>query len=672
MDIRLSLFSCFVFCLMQGFSRNIAPPDSLELQLQSAKSNDERAQLYVHFFTVNKMDTAFVFKHLDKALNAVQKTKSRADDAELHLNIGKTYWRAVDFSRAIQEHTLSLKLYKEIGDEEGINNATYALGQDHIDAGEFQKAETLIRSTLKYYKETENYESLGRANELLGYINFAQGNIGAGVELNFEALKHYEKAGMEMGVALGYSTIGNSYEQMEDYPRALEYYRIAAEKLISFDTINTCRIYENMGMLHLKLGDYSKCLEYLNRSLQLGSKIGDKGVIGSAYLARAQYYMAMHNMEAALNDLEEADKAYLNSGLNELMFVDVYLFKSKCLLALGRTSAARQFLDSAYAMSNTLDSKWVKQSYFSVRHQLDSLEGDWQNAYIHYMLFRKYSDSLENISEARRVIAKQMQYDFDKKDAIAKAEQERKDLQQNLIRNAIAAGLAGALIFLIIVARQRNKINKERKVSDSLLLNILPEGVAEELKDSGSARARRFEDVTVMFTDFKNFTRASEQLSPEELVSEIHYCYSEFDRIITKHGLEKIKTIGDSYMCAGGLSGTSANPALDAVQAATEICSFMQAEAQKRKLKGKLYFEVRVGLHTGPVVAGIVGIKKFAYDIWGDTVNTASRMEQQSEPGRINISGTTHDRIRNAVHCTYRGKIQAKNKGEVDMYFVNQ
>jgi class 3 adenylate cyclase len=263
-----------------------------------------------------------------------------------------------------------------------------------------------------------------------------------------------------------------------------------------------------------------------------------------------------------------------------------------------------------------------------------------------------------------------MNYESEKKEMIEKAEQEKRDIRQRTIRNSIAAGLAGTLIFLVVVYRQRNKISVAKKRSDELLLNILPAETAEELKATGTAKAKDYNNVTVLFTDFKNFTNMSENLSAQELVNEINHCYSNFDHIITKYGIEKIKTIGDSYMCAAGLPVEKQNHAIYAVQAALEIRSFVENEKQKRKEQGLPFFEIRIGLHSGPVVAGIVGVKKFAYDIWGDTVNIASRMESSGEIGKINISGSTYELVKDKFTCTHRGKIQAKNKGEIDMYFV--
>jgi class 3 adenylate cyclase len=174
-----------------------------------------------------------------------------------------------------------------------------------------------------------------------------------------------------------------------------------------------------------------------------------------------------------------------------------------------------------------------------------------------------------------------------------------------------------------------------------------------------------------MFTDFKDFTQASEKMSAEELVKLIHFYFSEFDKIISKHSIEKIKIIGDSYMCAGGLPVSNNTHAYDVVTAALELQAFMKDQKEQRINRNEPYFELRIGIHTGPVVAGIVGLKKFAYDIWGDTVNTTSRMENTGETHKVNISGSTYERVKDHFICSYRGKVKAKHKGEIDMYFVN-
>jgi class 3 adenylate cyclase len=228
----------------------------------------------------------------------------------------------------------------------------------------------------------------------------------------------------------------------------------------------------------------------------------------------------------------------------------------------------------------------------------------------------------------------------------------------------------GSIIFLMVYFFVGKKDYFQAR-SENLLLNILPKEVAEELKANGNAQTKSYASVTVMFTDFKDFTKISETLSPTELVEEIDLVFRKFDHIVSRYPIEKIKTIGDAYMCAGGLPVANDTHPFDLVNAALDIQAFMRAHIEDRRRAGKQPFELRIGIHTGPVVAGVVGEKKFAYDIWGDTVNLASRMESSGEAGKVNISGSTYAIVKNAFHCTHRGKVPAKNKGEVDMYFVD-
>jgi class 3 adenylate cyclase len=221
------------------------------------------------------------------------------------------------------------------------------------------------------------------------------------------------------------------------------------------------------------------------------------------------------------------------------------------------------------------------------------------------------------------------------------------------------------------IKAQKDVIEEEKQKSEELLRNILPEETAIELKEKGRSVPRRYENTTVLFTDFVDFSRISENITPDVLVNEIHYYYSAFDEIIAKYALEKIKTIGDSYMCACGLPVEDPNHAINSINAAMEIASFVEDTMKNRSQSGEVHFSIRIGLHSGPVVAGIVGKRKFAYDIWGDTVNVASRMESNSEPGKINITEQTYEIIKNQFKCTYRGKISVKNKGEIGMYFVD-
>jgi class 3 adenylate cyclase/tetratricopeptide (TPR) repeat protein len=226
-------------------------------------------------------------------------------------------------------------------------------------------------------------------------------------------------------------------------------------------------------------------------------------------------------------------------------------------------------------------------------------------------------------------------------------------LQQN---NEVLSGTLGEL-----------KLEKQK--SDDLLLNILPEEVANELKEKGSTTAKHFDNVTVLFTDFVNFTQAGENMSPQGLIDELHECFKMFDEITGKYNIEKIKTIGDAYLAVAGLPTADHKHAENVIRAATEINAFMQDRLAK--MGSDRTFAIRIGIHSGSVVAGIVGVKKFAYDIWGDTVNTASRMESSGSVGKVNISETTYELVKDKFTCEYRGEVEAKGKGVMKMYYVS-
>jgi adenylate cyclase len=264
-----------------------------------------------------------------------------------------------------------------------------------------------------------------------------------------------------------------------------------------------------------------------------------------------------------------------------------------------------------------------------------------------------------------------------------KQEQEFELQKAQNLRNVLLLVLGSALIFAFLfyqrfkenqkqkrVLEEKNKIiEDERLRSDDLLRNILPVAIAQELKQNGKAKAQRYEKASVLFIDFKNFTAISEKLGPEQLVYELDSYFKAFDFIISQYKLEKIKTIGDAYMCASGLSDRISTP-VNIVKAALELQQYLYEMKADKLEHGQPVFEARIGIHTGPVVAGVVGVNKFAYDIWGDTVNIAARMQEACEPGQINISETTYREVQYAFRCHHRGRVPAKNKGAVDMYYV--
>jgi class 3 adenylate cyclase len=300
-------------------------------------------------------------------------------------------------------------------------------------------------------------------------------------------------------------------------------------------------------------------------------------------------------------------------------------------------------------------------------------------------LLNAVKDSLYNTDEDKKIQALQFNFDLEKKQSEINNLERDKELQNLVIERQrlvnIAVGITGVMLLIMAIGtinryryvKRTNKIiQAEKDRSEELLLNILPRETAKELELNGSARPRYYESVTVLFTDFKGFSSIAGKLTPQELVAELNDYFVAFDEIVGQNNLEKIKTIGDAYMCAGGIPSANTTHPLNAVKAAVAMQEYMRRKGEERRAKGLIAWDLRIGIHTGPIVAGVVGKKKYAYDIWGDTVNIASRMESGGEPGRVNISAATYALVRNQFACTHRGRISAKNIGEIDMYFVEQ
>ncbi len=307
-----------------------------------------------------------------------------------------------------------------------------------------------------------------------------------------------------------------------------------------------------------------------------------------------------------------------------------------------------------------------------------------------------YTDSLLQTAEVtnKRIMQeKQRQEDSIKiltkdqelKDLAFKAQKGELDAQKAknnlyIIIAAVSLTLL-SIIAVLFLARQKTLrelaeknrvIQEEKKRSDELLLNILPEEIMHELKARGKTQARNFSNATVLFADIKEFTKISERLTPDQLIEALDAYFERFDKVIEKYGIEKIKTIGDAYVCAGGVPSKNEVGAHAMVKAALEFMQEIENLRVERTKLGLQTFEFRIGMHTGQLIAGVIGIRKFAYDIWGDTVNMAARMQQESEAGKINISGATYELVKDKFACVYRGRHEAKNKGEIDMYFVEK
>lgn len=226
--------------------------------------------------------------------------------------------------------------------------------------------------------------------------------------------------------------------------------------------------------------------------------------------------------------------------------------------------------------------------------------------------------------------------------------------------------LAIAWTLSVLIDRSEESLKAEQKKSDDLLYNILPVNVVKDLKETGKTVPKRHNNVTILFTDFEGFTGLVASIPAITLVNELNDIFGQFDEIVERVGVQKIETIGDAYVAACGLKEEINEHAINCIKAAQQMLLYLEERNKKHEIKWKM----RVGIHSGPIVAGVVGKKKFSYDLFGDTINTASRMESSGETGKINISGSTFQLVKKDLDLEYRGKIHAKGKGEMEMYFV--
>ncbi len=287
-------------------------------------------------------------------------------------------------------------------------------------------------------------------------------------------------------------------------------------------------------------------------------------------------------------------------------------------------------------------------------------------------------DSLTTEQLQSQLAIKDLELTNSQKELELKTSQNRWNILLSVLASLILIGFIIARGYMVkrkglrILKKMHQEIVTEKQKSEDLLLNILPESIAGELKEFGKTTPCRFEIATVMFTDFQGFTSYSEKHSPEELVKLVDHYFRAFDQIVKKHGIEKIKTIGDAYMCVAGIPDTNVNHTSNMILAAFEFRDFVNKEAAMKQNLNQPFLRMRIGIHSGPLIAGVVGSRKFSYDVWGDTVNIAARMEQSGEPDGINVSESVYESVKNEFDFVYRGEIEAKNKGRLKMYFVTK
>ena len=547
--------------------------------------------------------------------------------------------------------------------------------------GNYPQALEYFQKSLAIQKELGDKKGIAKTLNNIGLIYMNQGNTPRALEYFQKSQAIKEELGDKKGIGAILNNIGLIYHDQGDYPRALEYYQKSLaikEELGDKKSISGGLV--NIGIIYYSQGNYPRALEYYQKSLTIFEEFGDKfgiatslGNIGHIYSDQGNFPLALEFYQKSLVIEEElGDK----NGMAGILSNIGILYKKE-----GKNVSALNNCQRSLALAEEIGALELQKEACQCLYNTYKAMGKDKNALAYYEQMIALRDSMFNEENTRKLTQLEMQYAFDKKEATTKAEQEKKDAlaaqelkRQTMARNGFMGGFVVVLLFAGVFFVQRNKIGKEKQRSEELLLNILPEEIALELKEKGKADARDFDKVSILFTDFVSFTETSEKLSASELVSEINQCFEAFDGIMEKYDIEKIKTIGDAYMAAGGLPVPTDDSVKNTVLAALEMQSFIQDRKTKLEAEGKLGFQMRAGIHTGPVVAGIVGVKKFQYDIWGDAVNMANRVESSGAAGKVNISRETYELLKEDPQFAFvpRGKVNVKGKEEMEMYFVSE
>ena len=643
MDIKKLLFSLSIFfCSTVCFSQNLEI-DSLKKALSVEKKDSAKVNILLNlsqdFFSSGPGEA---INYAVEAKNLAAKINYLDGLARAYKYIGIGYYMQGNFLASIDNYEQSLAIFRELDDKNGIANILSNEGAVYFNQADDEKALELYLKSLRVAEQIGDTLRILTALQNIGAIYFNKpSTFDKALQYFLKALPMSESIRNKTAIGIITGNMGEIYLQKGEDKLALNYFK---KSLAAYeDSTNIPYSLNNIGKVYEFRNEYNTAIKYHQSALDLAKKLNAKVDMAQSLLGLGNTYRKQGNTSKAIEYYKRAEPI------------------------------AKGISNTNLELKNTYDG--LAKSYAQT--------ADFSNAFKYQTLFTNIKDSIYNIDIEKKMTGLQFNFDIQKKEAqidLLKKDQVLQELdinRQKLIMNALFIGLSLLLVIAVILYRNyRNKI-KINNILDSqnakiehLLLNILPEEVAQELQKNGAATPRYYDKVTVLFTDFKGFSLLSKDLSPQEVVTELNECFMAFDDIIEKYNLEKIKTIGDSYMCAGGIPTEDDNHLLNIIKASLEMQKFISRRNVEKRKMDLPEWNIRIGVNTGPIVAGVVGRKKYAYDIWGATVNIASRMESNGEPGRVNISSATYEMIKGDYECTYRGKIFAKNIGEIDMYFI--
>lgn len=580
---------------------------------------------------------------------------------------------AEDSARAISLAMEAKEMAAEAGYLKGEALALKSLGMVYYTRGRYFETLGYWNQSLELFEDLKDANGMSNMLNNISAIYFNQGADAKALEYSLKSLQLAEKIGDTLRMISALINVGSIYYNKKD-PVALDYLLKAIPLVEKYGDIEAFVVITgNIGEIYFDNNDDDKAINYFQRSINAAGENSSAAFsyngMGKIYLRKRMIPEAFRQHNKALEIAEKFDDK-LQEVRSLRGIAGLYMIQNEIPLAIS-------FYNKARAIAEKMDDLKVElQDLYKEMANAYSKNQDYPNAFLYKSRYAEIKDTLYNIESKKKLNQLQFDFELSKKESELVIKEARIKSERQA-RMGMTFGLGFIVIIAFVIYRnylQKARINKvldKQKVQiENLLLNILPKEVAYELQTNGKSKPRHFEEVSILFTDFKGFTSIADKLTPGDLVEELNECFMAFDEIIESYNLEKIKTIGDAYMCAGNIPSPDSNHVYKIVKAGLTIKEYIDKHNALRVEKGKQPWEIRIGLHVGPIVAGVVGKKKYAYDIWGSAVNIASRMESNGTPGKVNISSHAYELIKDKFHCIHRGKIYAKNIGELDMYYV--
>jgi len=619
--------------------------DDVELKQQCLKNLGYLSSIQ------NKSNKAIIWYR--KSLNQAKILYNNSEIFSLYKLIGIEYQKSKQYDSGIS-------YYENILGQISIESSNNIRGIIHNNLGVlYSKKNDLENSKLHFKKTLKLIDQEKEYASILAMANINLAVITQKTKRQNEAIKYTRKASY-------LSSLSNNEKLKNE---------------VSYITAN----------IYYYVSDYYNALLYIDETIEGARKTNNRELVADAILFKSKIYGSLDNYELERdyksNYLQEEsyirNEKIIHDNDTNSKRISVDRIEKEALLNQKKTaeqSAEKEKMKAEVETRKARESKIIRdQALVVAQYEID--KSKLVEIEKNVALNKAKRDSLTAVNA---LVQEENAIQRSRADSITavlairkqKNAQKQADNANEILQRTYLIGILLVIIIIIIIGgmiRQRmlnNQLSKERDKSDKLLLNILPKRIANELKLNSKVPPRKYEKVSVLFTDFVGFTKIAEILTEDELIKELDRYFNKFDSIIEKYNLEKIKTIGDSYMCAGGIPSPNTTNALDAVKAGIEISDYVNKDVEKKKAQGKPYWEIRIGINTGSVIAGVVGSKKFAYDIWGDTVNIASRIESNGMVGFVNISESTYNYVKDNFKCVSRGNISVKNKGEVPMFYV--